>query len=199
MAVYNSQNGTFSGKVGGLVGSSWKGINYVKSYAKPKQPLSAAQRRQQKNFSILSIFANTLCKNWLPEVFENDNLLTFSNQFVKANKSIFSASVENWEIDMNGVLPFEGTIKAENETTNHSISFSVEKFLNYEFHQVKKYFYAIYFLDSNMLFFSVTADFTKPLKIDFGRNFENEHFFYFEQIITESGISKVKRSPVFVW
>ena len=199
MAIYNTQSGTFSGKVGGIVGSSWKGINYIKSYAKPKQPLSDAQRRQRKNFSILSTFANALCKNWLPSVFTNDNLLTFSNQFIKANKSIFSTSLEGWEINLNGSFSFSGTNKKNVEKTALSVSFEVEKFIDFDFSQVKKYFYAIYFSDSNMLFFSITSDFTKPIKINFERSFENEHFFSFEQIITESGVSKVQKSSVSIW
>jgi hypothetical protein len=36
--------GTFSGKIGGMVGGSWKGIQYARGYVVPSNPNTDAQK-----------------------------------------------------------------------------------------------------------------------------------------------------------
>jgi Family of unknown function (DUF6266) len=62
MAKYqNGPNGTFSGKVGTVVGSSWKGVNYMRSKGrKSKAPRSLKQITQQAAFGMVGKFTNAL-------------------------------------------------------------------------------------------------------------------------------------------
>lgn len=49
--IKNGPNGTFSGKAGSVVGSSWRSVNYIKGLPKAsKQPKSPKQLEQQAKF-----------------------------------------------------------------------------------------------------------------------------------------------------
>lgn len=199
MAIYNTQNGTFSGKVGGLIGSSWKEISYVKGYTKPKQPETEKQILHKRNFRILINISKFLCKNWLPTVFTESGLLTISNIFIRENKDIFKKSLDEWELKMNGSFAFPKEIRENVKTTKKSLSFSVQSFENLPFSQVKKYLFAIYFLDSGSFFYQICDAGQPAVDLFFGKSFENQSFFCFEQIISVSGSSLVKKTPVSNW
>lgn len=199
MAIYNTQNGTFSGKVGGLIGSSWKEINYVKGYTKPKQPETEKQVLHKRNFRILINISKFLCKNWLPTVFTESGLLTISNIFIRENKDIFKKSLDEWELKMNGSFSFPNEIRENVKTTKKSLSFTVQSFENLPFPQVKKYLFAIYFVDSGSFFYQICDAGQPTVDLFFGKSFENQSFFCFEQIISVSGSSKVKKTPVSNW
>jgi hypothetical protein len=70
--------GPISGKVGTVVGSSWKGIDYIRSKSTRKRNFSAAQRDQQHRFSAAINFVSTM----------NDLLdMTFDRYAVKKSGS----------------------------------------------------------------------------------------------------------------
>lgn len=53
----NGANGTFSGKVGSVIGSSWRGINYLRGLGKKsKIPATELQRLQRDRFALLVKF-----------------------------------------------------------------------------------------------------------------------------------------------
>ncbi len=55
--IVNGANGGFKGKAGSVIGSSWKGINYIKGlYKKRTKPSSEAQLQQQAKFTLLTRF-----------------------------------------------------------------------------------------------------------------------------------------------
>ncbi len=55
--IVNGANGGFKGKAGSVIGSSWKGINYIKGlYKKRTKPASEAQLQQQAKFGLLMRF-----------------------------------------------------------------------------------------------------------------------------------------------
>lgn len=57
--LLNGINGSFSGKVGDLVGSSWRGIHYVKRVPKiSTKPKTEKQLAQQARFALAVRFAN---------------------------------------------------------------------------------------------------------------------------------------------
>lgn len=57
----NGANGNFRGKVGSVIGSSWKGIHYIKGlYKKSTVPATEAQRDIRERFRVLMNFFNPL-------------------------------------------------------------------------------------------------------------------------------------------
>jgi len=70
----NGANGTFSGKVGSVIGSSWRGINYLRGLGKKsKIPATELQRLQRDRFSTLVKFIAPL-KELLDKGFAGRNL-----------------------------------------------------------------------------------------------------------------------------
>lgn len=53
----NGANGTFSGKVGSVIGSSWRSIHYLRGLSKKRtKPFSEAQLAQQQRFGLIGEF-----------------------------------------------------------------------------------------------------------------------------------------------
>lgn len=66
MAKYRgSIYGTISGQQLGSVGSTWKGINYVREYVIPNNPKTAAQTTQRAKFANVSEFLRKLVSSVL--------------------------------------------------------------------------------------------------------------------------------------
>ncbi len=57
----NGANGTFSGKVGSVIGASWRGIHYLRGLAKKsKVPPTEAQVAQRLRFALVTKFLSPL-------------------------------------------------------------------------------------------------------------------------------------------
>lgn len=57
----NGANGTFSGKVGSVIGASWRGIHYLRGLAKKsKVPPTEAQTAQRLRFALVTKFLSPL-------------------------------------------------------------------------------------------------------------------------------------------
>lgn len=52
--------GPFSGKVGAIVGSSWKGVNYIKSLPGPNTSNTERQQVQRSRFKSVVKMASSL-------------------------------------------------------------------------------------------------------------------------------------------
>lgn len=52
--------GSITGKLGGIVGSSWKGINTAREYKIPANPQSPGQTLQRNRFSAIQSYASSL-------------------------------------------------------------------------------------------------------------------------------------------
>lgn len=90
MAIQNFVDGALYGKIGQFVGAEWRGIDYMRSYAKPKQPNTPAQILHKQNFKRLITIANNLNSIWFPYVFAPIKGKTLSNQFMTLNKGIYA-------------------------------------------------------------------------------------------------------------
>ncbi|HWV72484.1 MAG TPA: DUF6266 family protein [Pseudosphingobacterium sp.] len=91
----NGANGTFSGKVGSVIGSSWRGINYLRGLGKKsKVPATESQRLQRDRFSMLVKFIAPL-KELLDRGFAGRNLklATAFSYAVKHNMDMGAVSV----------------------------------------------------------------------------------------------------------
>lgn len=52
--------GAISGRIGNVVGSSWKGINYIRSYVIPGNPNTVAQQTERTQFAMIVRVAKTV-------------------------------------------------------------------------------------------------------------------------------------------
>lgn len=68
--------GAVSGRIGNIVGSSWKGINYIRSYVIPGNPNTVAQQTERNEFALIVKIA----KNVLGSVIQ-----IFWDPFIKNN------------------------------------------------------------------------------------------------------------------
>lgn len=105
MAIQNFIDGALYGKIGGFVGANWRGVDYMRAYAKPKQPDSPAQVLHKQNFRRLIVIANNLHKVWFPYVFDDKPNKTLSNQFMTLNKGIYKTNGLTYTVQ----LPYNAT------------------------------------------------------------------------------------------
>ena len=78
--------GGFSGKVGPVVGASWKGIQYMRSYVVPANPNSSGQQGQRTSFSVMVALARDVLSTlintyWDPFV----SGMSGFNRFIQVN------------------------------------------------------------------------------------------------------------------
>ena len=82
--------GPFSGKVGSVVGSTWKGINYIKSLPGPNSSNTEGQQKQRSRFKSVVGFASALLETLIRPVWNlSAGKMTGYNLFVKNNMPAF--------------------------------------------------------------------------------------------------------------
>jgi hypothetical protein len=85
--------GPFSGKVGSVVGSSWKGVNYIKSLPGPNTSNTEAQQKQRSRFKSVVSLASSLLPSLIRPVWNlSSGKMTGYNLFVKTNMPAFDES-----------------------------------------------------------------------------------------------------------
>ena len=81
--------GGVSGKVGNVVGASWKGIDYVRGYAIPSNPQTTDQQEQRAKFAWAVMFGkellSTICQRYWNHIHPR---MSGFNAFVKTNVSL---------------------------------------------------------------------------------------------------------------
>lgn len=94
MAVINNGIlGGLAGKVGPVIGSKWKGIDYVKAYVKPANPNTSAQQVQRARMSSCVQLAQSLASSIVTLFFSPFAVkMSGYNKFVKANVMHLAAS-----------------------------------------------------------------------------------------------------------
>jgi len=87
--------GPFTGKVGSVVGSSWKGVNYIKSLPGPNASNTEAQQKQRTRFKSVVSLASSLLSSLIRPVWNLvGGKMTGYNLFVKTNMPAFDESGE---------------------------------------------------------------------------------------------------------
>lgn len=104
--------GSITGKVSGVVGSTWKGINTLRAYAVPSNPKSAAQVTQRGLFSFVVgvarlVLGTAITDLWNPFA----TAMSGFNQFCKTNLLAISSNT-----DYAGLKMSVGTLEAETIT-----------------------------------------------------------------------------------
>lgn len=96
---YNGVLGTMTGKVGGVVGRTWKGLNTVAAYqpnvSNPRTNLQVAQRRKMATITILASSINTSFIKPLWDRFSKE--MSGYNGFIQSNiAAVNDAGSINW-------------------------------------------------------------------------------------------------------
>jgi hypothetical protein len=90
MAEINMLKGTMRKKFGKFVGSSWRGIDYVKLFGKPGNPRTAKQVAIRSVFRSVSSIAKRICAKVLkPYTFPKPRKLTEYNLMLRINRPMF--------------------------------------------------------------------------------------------------------------
>jgi len=104
--------GSFSGKVGTVVGSYWKGISYMRSVSGKKRGTpSSAQVEQQMKFAIMIKFHEAF-KALLPKTFANlSKTMSPANYAISHNlRDAITGVYPNFSVDYHNVLLSQGKL-----------------------------------------------------------------------------------------
>ncbi|SEL09613.1 DUF6266 family protein [Parapedobacter koreensis] len=126
----NGAIGTFSGKVGSIIGSSWRSVPYMRGLSKKRtKPFTEAQLAQQQRFGLMGQFLLPL-KGLLEIGLANldDSTATLFNQAMALNLPAVTGTYPDFGIDYAGIQfskgglePLRGvTITHEGETATVS-------------------------------------------------------------------------------
>jgi hypothetical protein len=85
MARLRFIHGAIRGKLGEFVGSSWKGINYIKTFSKPSNPRTDGQISVRQVFTFISNWACALFEIGLNNIIPPVKRMTARNSVFKAN------------------------------------------------------------------------------------------------------------------
>jgi hypothetical protein len=96
MAELNFVRGSIKGKVGQFVGSSWKGIDYIKTFTPPSNPRTEGQVAIRDVFQHVASIAKAIYAGVLkPYTFPVPQKMTAYNKMVQINKPMFDDKA--WE------------------------------------------------------------------------------------------------------
>lgn len=97
---HNGVLGTMTGKVGGVVGRTWKGINTVASYQpNVSNPRTNSQMAQRGKLSALTVLASMLNTAFIKPLWDRDaKKMSGFNAFIQANMAaVNEVGVINWD------------------------------------------------------------------------------------------------------
>ena len=85
--------GGFSGKVGPVVGATWKGIDYMRGYVIPANPNTSGQQTVRTKWSVLSKIASSLVSTLLTTYWDPfASAMSGYNRFMQVNYSSLDGS-----------------------------------------------------------------------------------------------------------
>jgi hypothetical protein len=97
MARINWIKGALKGRLGEVVGEQWKGIDYVKTYTKPKDPHTPKQEQVRDLFRHIA----NICRQIKPALdaymFPRPTGMTSTNKVIKLNNAMFGLQGEKWQ------------------------------------------------------------------------------------------------------
>jgi hypothetical protein len=90
MATLNLLRGSIKGKLGDIVGSSWRGKEYVKTFTPPSNPNTEGQAAVRTIFQHTTHIAASIYEPVLkPYTFPKPRKMTAYNRMVQINKPLF--------------------------------------------------------------------------------------------------------------
>lgn len=119
MAKLSFVRGAATGKMGEFVGAKWKGINYIRLYAKPANPRTEGQISIRLVFKALSDFASALFGLGLLELIPPARRMTERNSVFKANKKMLTDKMfrpAELQVSKPNFKTLDGFIEAQTDT-----------------------------------------------------------------------------------
>jgi hypothetical protein len=96
MPKINWIKGELRGKLGEIVGSSWKGKGYIKTYTKPGNPNTPAQQNTRSVFQNLAHIGKVIYKSLGLYTRPVPHGMTAYNNLLKLNKPLFAKEGVKW-------------------------------------------------------------------------------------------------------
>ena len=123
--VRNGLRGNFSGKIGNVVGSKWKGIDYVRIKPKKVKKVSDRQKEQRSRFAYATKFMEAT-KRLFPESYKNfgDEMTAENCALSQLLNTAISGSSPNLYIDYSQVLMARGNMPV---AKNPAVTLSSER------------------------------------------------------------------------
>lgn len=126
-------HGSISGKIGDIVGSSWRGIDYIKSKPKRTKPATEGELKNQFVFAYTQYWLQPI-KEFLKAGFRNDTHTVFGVNAAKSylhkhalTKDGFNSKIHPERMKVSvGDLPLSDAIKVE-KTSPNELTFSWDK------------------------------------------------------------------------
>lgn len=114
--IYQGILGPVSGKVGGTVGSSWKGISLVKGYQPVvSNPQTAAQVANRDKMGFVVMFAQAILATVIKPLWDRfASKMSGYNAFVSANKALFTTEIPS---DYSALVISSGKMAATTGTS----------------------------------------------------------------------------------
>ncbi len=129
MARINSGiTGPIYGKVGGIVGFNWKGVNAIRSYAIPANPRTTAQQSERTMFafivSVAKLVISTVIHNyWDPFA----SGMSGWNLFTQKNRATVTSDDDYANLQMSfGDLEGPSNLTADYDSSSGTVSFICE-------------------------------------------------------------------------
>jgi hypothetical protein len=124
MSQINWIKGELKGKLGEIVGSSWKGHAYTKTYTKPANPNTPAQIETRALFQNIAHIGQGLRLPLEQYTRPKPHQMTAYNHLIQLNKPMFNKHGTKWAplelIIMDGELTSTAILSAEFNSTNFS-------------------------------------------------------------------------------
>jgi hypothetical protein len=107
MAELNFIRGSIKGKIGQLVGSSWRGKDYIKTYTAPGNPKTPEQVAIRTIFQHTAHIASAIYEDVLkPYTFPKPRKMTAYNRMIQVNSDLFDGK----EWDQKKLKIFDGPL-----------------------------------------------------------------------------------------
>jgi hypothetical protein len=97
MASINWLKASLRGKLGQVVGSSWKGIDYIKTYTKPSNPDTPKQQQTREIFKNISQLGNSILTPLNAYTRPTPQSMTGVNYMMHLNKFMFGKTGTGWD------------------------------------------------------------------------------------------------------
>lgn len=129
MGILNLLKANYTGKVGQTVGAKWKDKSTVRTYTKPSNPNTAAQKQTRKGFGDVSTFIATFADQIKMYSSLDVKGMSLRNAIMKINKEMIAdGALDKATLLVNkGGLPIPTTVAAEYDDVDKAINFHFDE------------------------------------------------------------------------
>lgn len=129
MGILNLLKANYTGKVGQTVGAKWKDKSTVRTYTKPSNPNTAAQKQTRKGFGDVSTFIATFADQIKMYSSLDVKGMSLRNAIMKINKEMIAdGELDKSKLLINkGGLPIPTTVTAEYNDVGKTVDFTFDE------------------------------------------------------------------------